>query len=482
MVQNDHCSISNPNLSSYPVVMTEHELEEKPVEKNVIMATFDQLPLEVKEVIFLYLSPRDLKQCSLVCSKWHEIVNSNRIWLKICEVQQLSKKKFLDDSCSMIENPMKHYSYNDEKLVPSHWRSHFNRYRFVQKNWKEGYYVLYKLPVKPIHVNEHCIVEHVGSELVIYSIHGLVKRFCSVPIASPESKIDTIIYKNDYLVYTQNRNVVCLKKDKDSFKKVIQVALETGNCNQPRNNCIKSQFTIRISEKFIIIQDPMNPCMLCFFETNDGAARRQIDLHKALGNLSLFCTCLEVLGDIVFLGYRMGSKSYISQYDYSKDFWDEPALVIPNRASELYVSQKIVCAKLCSETRDQHFNQISHLYVWLRESRFKIGEYCANKHVPVLLTEDDVLIYLFRDEITVRKLGGTYERSFSVSPNVMNICKVWDKFLVLHDEKGVSVWDSTTGQKIVSPLRSESCITVCASDTNILLRCEDDRFLVVSYW
>lgn len=478
MVQNEHCSITNPNLSSYPMVMSEHELEEKPAYKD--MANFDHLPLEVKEVIFLYLSPRDLKQCSLVCSKWSDIVNSNRVWLKICEVEGLSKKKVLEESCSMIENPMKHYSYSDEKLGPKHWRSHFNRYRFVQKNWKNGYYVLYRLPLKPILLNEHCIVEHAGSKMIIYSIHGLVKRFCSVDLASPDSKIDTIIYKNDYLVYTQNRNVVCLKRYKDSYKKMIQVVLETGNCNQPRNDCMKSQFTIRISDKFIIVQDPLNPCMLSFFETNDGSIRRQVDLHKALGNLSLFCTCLEVYGDMVFLGYRIGQKYYIGMYDYGKDVWEGPFLSIQHRAVELYVSQKILCAKLCIESRD--FNQLSQLCVWLRDTNYKLGEYCANKHVPVVLTENDVLIYSFRDEITVRKLRESSGMSFSVSPSVMNICMIWDKFLVIHDEKGVSVWDAMTGKKIVSPLRSESCIAVCASNTNILLRCEDDRFLVVGYW
>lgn len=461
------------------------------------MASFDDIPLEVQEQIFLHLTPKDLKACSFVCLKWHDIINSNQIWLKMCALEGLVGKKFLDDTFSLIQNPLKQFP-SETSLGPlCHWRSHFNRYKYIKRNWRIGYFSRVPVRFTPIYISEKYIVQlkdnirkdnwsvgwsNQSCQLVIWEVCGSLQQFCSINLIRPESKVDKFLWKGEFIVYVQQRHVICLKRSEKSFRETLQIKLESGNCSQSQqSNCMKSQLTVKLSEKFLLIQDHLNPCSLTFYDCNKGILIRKVDLHRALGNQSLYCSCLEVIDEKVFLAYKMSSNSFVAKYDFGRDTWESP-ISLPNEAVELYLSRRFVCVKLSPESRD---TPISILQVWDHlaspQPTEEVSEFYTSKHLRIVLT-DDLIIFHSRDEIKIHGLLNDVVKVFPVSRGVMKFRPIWNKYLVILDERGVSVWDRETGKKINTPFRDDMCSTFYVSETNIIVRRDDEQFFIISYW
>lgn len=447
------------------------------------MATFDDIPLEVQEEIFLHLTPKDLKACSSVCLKWHDIINSNQIWLKMCALEGIAGKRFLDDSYSLIQNPLKQFS-NETSLGPlCHWRAHFNRYKYVKRNWRIGYFARCPISFTPIYMNEQFLVQLLeGGFIVIWDVCGSLQRSCSIKLLLPVNKVDNFFWKGEFIVYTQERNVICLKRGENICREVLKIRLDTGSCSQMRNNCRKGQLTVRLSEKFLLIQDYVNSCSLSFYDCNKGKLIRKVDLHWALGSQSIYCNCLEVLDEKVFLAYRMSSNSFLVKYDFVCDSWETP-ISLPTEAVEMYLSRRFVCLKLSPESRD---SPISCLQVWDHlvspQPVEEVTEFYASKHLPIVLTNNDYVIFHSRDEIKVHNLINDYMQVFPVSRGVMKFVPLWKKYLVVLDERGVSVWDWKVKKKINTPYRDDCCSTFYVSETNILVRRDDEQFYIISFW
>lgn len=444
------------------------------------MASFDDIPLEVQEQIFLHLTPQDLKECSTVCSKWHEIINSNQIWLKICALEGLAGKKFLDDDFCLLKNPTKQFSNEVTFAPPCHWKSHFNRYKYVKRNWRTGYYVKETIPFSPVHMNEQYVIQHLDTECVIWDVCGKLNKFCSIKLALPSASIDHFFCKGDFIVYSQQRLVVCLKRSKNSCKEVLRIQLEAGSCSQVRSTCMNQQLTVRLSEKFLLVQDHLNPCVLSFYDFNKGKLARKVDLHKALGNMSLYCCSLNVVDEKVFFAYKMSTNSFLAIYHFGLDTWEVP-ISLPNEVLDLYVSKKFVSAKLSPEGRD---TPITILHLWDHSTAMQpIKEVCqffASRHLPIVLT-DDYVIYHIRDEIKMHTFG-IIKPLLTVSRSVLKFVPIWNRYLVILDEKGVSVWDRESGEKINTPFRDNYCATFYVSETNIVIRGDDEKFYLISYW
>lgn len=151
-------------------------------------------------------------------------------------------------------------------------------------------------------------------------------------------------------------------------------------------------------------------------------------LHTYTGHPCPQFTCLEAFGDKVFVAYSLNVTHYILIYDFKLDKVDvkvETSL----KSSQLVVSKNFFCSKLTVNQLEKS----CELHVWSVHTGVEVDILCTNRHLPVLLTSDDKLIYSEHYTVFVRGLvDPSQDVEFSVDGRLQGLECVWGNLLVLN--------------------------------------------------
>ncbi|KAK9512938.1 hypothetical protein O3M35_001243 [Rhynocoris fuscipes] len=431
------------------------------------------LPIEILEEIFLFLDSIDLIRCSCVSYRWREVVNSNKIWSKRCAVEKILHKPYLKKEDSLFTNPMKMYKTSDSisnRLTPTcHWRSHFNRYMYVKKNWRIGHYTMLRTKVKTSHYKEGMLINIEDSRI---SVH-LVPESLEVPFYIEKrhkfTMVDNLLLKDGHIIYTQARYVACYKRQNNEFNLIYEFDVEKSICEgQPTRNHADRTLTAAVSDQFLLIQDNQNPCYLRFYHFTKGTLLKELSMHslKALQLGRSVCpniSCLQVMNDKVYISYSIANKHLISQYNFNTDKWGI-TFDTHLRTIEIVSSNNFLCAKMS----DMAFEKSCELSVWSLHTKLEIALFCTNKNLPVILTQDGKIIYSEQDTIYVRGLVQSFEKEMDVSSRLDNMCLVWDKMLLVNLGCAIQLWDWVSGVRLHTFIR-DAISNVWADDKLIVV-------------
>uniref|UniRef100_A0A0K8SYT1 Uncharacterized protein n=1 Tax=Lygus hesperus TaxID=30085 RepID=A0A0K8SYT1_LYGHE len=348
--------------------------------------------------------------------------------------------------------------------VPCHWRSHYNRYKFLERNWRKGNYSLIRTKVDAQH--------YIGGLLISVDILGLTAysiQLLNYPMyikkMDTSKDVDAVSVKGNLLFYTQDRHLICMKRFNLSFTKHYEITVPTylkqhSNHRSPT----ESTLALKITDKFLVIQDLTNACFLYFYDYKTGEFLRKVNLHTYTGNPCPQFTCLEAFDDKVFVAFSL-HQHYIMIYDFKTDKVDvkvETSL----RSSELVVSKNFFCSKLTVNQLEKS----CELHVWSVHNGEEVDLLCTNRHLPVLLTADDKLIYSEHYTVYVRGLvNSNNDVEFTVEGRLQSMEPIWGNLLVLNLGFSLQLWDLSSGQKLHTYLR-ESIEDMWVDDRHIVVK------------
>ncbi|KAF6204360.1 hypothetical protein GE061_002701 [Apolygus lucorum] len=451
------------------------------------MDFISNLPIELLEEIFLYLESDDLVKCSYVCLQWREVINSNKIWSLQCFKDRIQQKEYLQTSWSLISNPVKVYRdhvFDPEATrltIPCHWRSHYNRYKFLERNWRKGNYSLIRTKVNAQHYIGGLLISMDHNGLTAYNIQNL-KNPMHIKKANASKDVDAVRVKGNLLFYTQERNLVCMKRFNASFTKHYEITVPTYLKEHSNHRApTESTLALKITDKFLVIQDLTNACFLYFYDYKTGESLRKVDLHTYTGNSCPQFTCLEAFEDKVFVAYGL-YQHYVMIYDFKTDKVDvkvETSL----RSSELVVSKNFFCSKLVVNQLEKS----CELHVWSVHNGEEVDLLCTNRHLPVLLTPDDKLIYSEHHTVYVRGLvNSNKDVEFTVEGRLQSMEPIWGNLLVLNLGFSLQLWDLSSGQKLHTYLR-DSIEDMWVDDRHIVVKHTSRPWLtcagyIIGFW
>lgn len=429
------------------------------------------LPLEILEEIFLFLDSIDLIRCSCVSYRWREVINSNKIWAKRCAVEKILHKPYLRKKDSLFLNPTKMYkttdSISNRLTATCHWRSHYNRYMYVKRNWKRGHYTMLRTKVKTSHYKEGMLLNIEDARISVHLVPESLEEKFYIEKKDRFGMVDNVLLKDGHIIYTQGRYVGCFKRDGNTFSPLYELELERSSCEyQPSRNHADKTLTAAVTDKFLLIQDNQNPCYFRFYHWTKGTLERVLSVHKSLSLVRSSCpefSCIEALGDKVYVSYTVSNKNLISQYNFTTGKWGH-TFETHLRAFELVSSNNFLCAKLS----DIAFEKSCELNVWSLHTKIEVALFCTNKNLPVILTQDGKIIFTEHESIYVRGLVTSFDVEMNVATRLESMCLVWDKMLLVNLGSALQLWDWANGIRLQTFLR-DAISNVWADDKLIVV-------------
>ncbi|BES97477.1 F-box and WD repeat domain containing 7, E3 ubiquitin protein ligase [Nesidiocoris tenuis] len=449
------------------------------------------LPVEILEEIFIYLENKDLVKCTYVCYQWREIINSNKIWSIQCAKEKILHKPYLQTSHSLISNPVKSfrdmtYEPGTRLTPPCHWRLHFNRYKYLERNWREGNYSMMRSKANAKHYRDRLILSSNGTGFLVWSVERL-----SAPVAGILcGHIDLVRTKDDLVFYTQEDRLTCRKRCSSGFDFDEAYSISFGGEANHSNDCrslIGRRLSLKITDKFLVVLDAMHACSLYIHDYRTGEQLRKVDLHAYTGRTCPQITCLKAMDEKVFVAYNLNLQYYILVYNYTTDQLDVKVSA-PLQSSKLVVSKNFFGAKLVDSSQPVTvMDKSCELHVWSIHTGVVVELLLTNRSLPVILTSDDKLVYSDNYKVYVRGLlNSRHDVDLTIESRLSGVECIWDNLLVLNLGTCLQLWDIETGQKLHTYLR-ENIDDMWVDDEHIVVRLNASPWMprqsyVISFW
>lgn len=438
-------------------------------------------PLEIVEKIFQHLPSKDVLNCCLVSVRWREVLNSNGIWSYLCQAENYSEKEPLESCKSYFDNPTKRYTpvpnTSDRLSSFCYWRSHYNRYKYLESNWKRGKFTLHPLGIScmsyPWYCNDGILIVKAEDKFFIQTIRGRAVRLPDVQFKDQSNNVDNVILNNKYIIYSQKKTIVGLKlRDDTGFHEDFCIELDEKNGMSPPPR----ELTLVMSGNYLIYLDPFTPSKVFIFNLKNRALEKELVIDKVKRE-RLPCTCgaIEVFNKKLYMAISTNTSHNIYEYDLSNWEWGAE-LTVPSFVSKFYVSDGMLCALVAENTSEDM------LYVWSLSDLRLVSKITINGKQPILVT-NGVVFHCQNSIVITISLKTMIDSKFYVRADaIIGMHPVGKHLLAINTGDAIEVWDWGIGEKLYSPYRGLCSAAMWVDDQMIIVNKWCCNFQVIGFW
>ncbi|XP_024083864.1 uncharacterized protein LOC106669376 isoform X3 [Cimex lectularius] len=448
--------------------------------KKKKVSLMDCIPVEILEQIFSYLGLTDLGNCSKVSTEWREIINSNSIWSRLSAVVGIHNKEYLKKS--LVYNPLRAFRGVDDfsqRLSPDcHWRSHFKKYKYLEENWRFGTFTVLHTGFKVTYYKDRMVANTNSSNIELFDIDNKGKKM-RIPVAHSEFRVDSIFILKEFLIYVQKCYIICMRKNGNTYECVYNIKVKNSKCNHKINTLQdSSRLTLKFTSRYIVILDNKHPCKLFFYNIFSGFLEKEVDVTPE--KACIRCHFIKIFEEKVYLTYTVNNNHFISCYDTVEGAWTL-TFEIDTQACELTVSRNFICAKISTEPNMKN----CELQVWPIQNQEEMYTYFADKHLPIILTSDDKII--FSDDVTVhiQELVQPSKVDYSLKLNgkVVDMMPVMNNLIVINTSMSLQLWDWKKAEQMQTFFR-DKVVSMWVDDKTVVLNKFDEQFngYVLAFW